>query len=256
VAYNTDCTGLVENPEEVLGWLAEDVPLAREYVRHANNALGQLAADAMLHARTSGTPPELGVFNGGAIRDEGVCLTRSRLQAGPLTRGELHEVVLFSNVVSAVDLTGPELLAMFENAVSRLRAFDEPLVLPSGSGRFLHVSEGTELRVDCTRPVGSRVTGLQIGERSVTIPGDDGERYRVAISSFLLGGEDGFTMLTGPGSDPERNPVQAQDFGGTDSRLTAEYLKAQHPTAAEGLRVDGARILFSDAGGALRCAQP
>lgn len=254
--YNTDCTGLVENPEEPIGYLAEDVPLERSYARHANNALGQLAADAMLHARTTSSASgdegtELGVFNGGAIRDEGVCVTRERLPRGELTRGELHEVLLFSNVVTTLDLTGDELIAMFENSVSMLFPTGEVVVPPSGSGRFLQISEGSHLTVDCSLPVGDRVTGLQIGTRDVFL--EDREAvYRVAISSFLLSGADGYTMLAGLGNDSSRNPRQAIEFGGTDAHLTAEYLSETYPIsagAAGGLRVEP-RISF------VGCASP
>src|SRR5690606_19826045 len=252
--YNTDCTGLVENPEEKIGYLAEDVPLDRAFARHANNALEQLAADAMLHARTSSTQTqetELGVFNGGAIRDEGVCVTRERLPRGELTRGELHEVLLFSNVVTTLDLTGAELLAMFENSVSMLFPEGEVVVPPSGSGRFLQISEGSQLSVDCSLPVGSRVTGLQVGTRDVLLESPDA-RYRVAISSFLLSGADGYTMLAGLGNDPDRNPRQAIEFGGTDAHLTAEYLSQTYPASSGpegGLRAEP-RIGFAN------CAAP
>lgn len=252
--YNTDCTGLVQNPEEAIGYIAEDLPLERSYARHANNALGQLAADAMMNARTSSAltgETELGVFNAGAIRDEGVCVTRERLPRGVLTRGELHEVLLFSNVVTTLDLTGDELLAMFENSVAMLFPAGEPVVPPSGSGRFLHLSEGSHLTVDCGSPVGSRVVGLEVAGRDVIAESPDA-RYRVAISSFLLSGADGYSMLAGLGNDPDRSPRQAIEFGGTDAHLTAEYLSQNHPVSAGpdgGLRVQP-RITF------LRCATP
>jgi len=253
--YNTDCTGLVANPEQEIGFLGEDVPLERTYARHANNALGQLAADAMRNARTgtSGTnPTELGVFNGGGIRSEGICVTRTRFPRGVITRGEMHEVILFSNVVTVLDLTGAEVRAMFENSVSLLLPEGEPLVPPSGSGRFLHISEGSALTVDCTRPPGSRVTDLSIGGRDVLSGGDD-EVYRVALSSFLLSGGDGYSMLAGLANDEARQPLQAQEFGGSDARLTAEYLNATYPASSAssgpGLRVEP-RITF------VGCAQP
>lgn len=250
--YNTDCTGLVENPDEEIGTLAEDVPLERPWARQANNALGQLAADAMLNARTSsGVPTELGVFNSGGIRSEGICVARTRLPAGVLTRGELHEVILFSNVVTVLDVTAEEVRAMFEHSVSLLLPAGEPLVPPSGSGRFLQVSEGTQLTVDCSRAVGQRVTALTIGARDVLTTPDD-ETFRVAISSFLLGGGDGYSMLDGLAGDGTRDALQAQEFGGTDVRLTAQYLKANHPPSSptnEGLRVQP-RITF------VNCAQP
>ena len=246
--YNTDCTGLVENPEEEIGYLAEDVPLERAFARHANNALGQLAADAMLDA-LDGT--ELGVFNGGAIRDEGVCVTRERLPRGELTRGELHEVLLFSNVVTALDLTGAELVAMFENSVSMLFPEGEMVVPPSGSGRFLQISEGSQLTVDCSQPVGSRVVGLQIGDRNV-LEATPEERYRVAVSSFLLSGADGYSMLAGLENDDSRTVRQAIEFGGSDTHLTAKYLSEKYPPDSGpegGLRAEP-RITF------VGCASP
>lgn len=253
--YNTDCTGLVENPDEEIGFLGEDVPLERQFARHANNALGQLAADAMLNARTSSsgnTPTELGVFNGGGIRSEGICVTRTRFVRGALRRGELHEVILFSNVVTVVDLTAAEVRAMFENSVSLLLRDGEPLVPPSGSGRFLQISAGSSLTVDCSQPVGSRITALDVAGRNVLTAGPE-EHFRVALSSFLLSGGDGYSMLAGLANDPTRAPLQAQEFGGSDARLTAEFLNATYPpetsSSGPGLRVEP-RITF------VGCAQP
>jgi hypothetical protein len=50
VAYNDPCQPLVDNPDAIVGFLGEDVLIDRPYARHDNNALGQLAADALRHA--------------------------------------------------------------------------------------------------------------------------------------------------------------------------------------------------------------
>lgn len=243
VQYNEQCQPLVEEPGEIIGYLGEDVPLDKPSARHDNHAIGQLAADAFRDAFTdTSSPADLGVFNGGAIRAEGICVTRERLFAGPLKRGLLYEVLLFENIVTAVDLTEAELVAIFERAASRLSPAGEPITSPPGG--FLQISAGTELEINCTKPAGERVAKLVVDGREVdlTAPSTDlEERFRIAVPSFLLQGGDGYAELAAVSSDPSRNPVQAQQLGGIDSNLAADYMSRHYnpETPPEGGEVAG-----------------
>ncbi|HEY0094775.1 MAG TPA: 5'-nucleotidase C-terminal domain-containing protein, partial [Archangium sp.] len=130
--YNDPCQPLVDDPESTVGYLAEDVFLDRPYARHDNNALGQLAADAFRHAEDgSKAPAELGVINGGSLRAEGLCVTRTVIPRGPLKNGLLHEVLLFENAVVTVNLTEQQLVAMFEHAAAGLYPEGQPILFPS-----------------------------------------------------------------------------------------------------------------------------
>lgn len=251
--YNDQCRPLVDDPEAVIGYLADDVFLDKPYARHDNHALGQLAADALRHT-SDGTPApaELGIVNGGSLRAEGLCVTRTVIPKGPLENGLLHEILLFENAVVTVDLTEQQLVAMFEHSVGELSREDQPIVSPSGA--FLHVSEGTTVRVDCERPRGQRVVELKVNERTVPLPprADPSIRYRVAMSDFLLQGGDGYgAIFKDAASDLSRNPVTATSAEGkaTDTNLTEAYMRAKYPTETQALKEAG-RVIFE------HCARP
>jgi 5'-nucleotidase / UDP-sugar diphosphatase len=251
LAYNDPCQPLVPEPDSVLGFLGEDVYLDKPFARHANNALGQLAADSYQHAEDdSQAPAQLGIVNGGSIRAEGLCITRTMLPKGPLTNGVLHEVLLFENQVVTVNLTEKELVDMFERSVSTLVLAGQPITSPSGG--FLHVSGSTSLRVDCEYPVGQRVRELKIGSATVPLPPrtDPSQQYRVAMPSFLINGGDGYGAIFGnAGKDPARNPAQSRKLGGVDSNIAAGYMRTSYASEAVPLR-EAQRILFEN------CAQP
>ncbi|HYH98283.1 5'-nucleotidase [Hyalangium sp.] len=251
LAYNDPCQPLVDDPDAVLGYLGEDIYLERPFARHDNHALGQLAADSYQHIEDdSSLRAVLGVVNGGSIRAEGLCITRTMLPHGPLTDGVLHEVLLFENQVVTVNLTEKELVDMFEHSVGALLPAGQPV--PNPSGAFLHVSESTTLRVDCEYPRGQRVRELTVGGTPVPLPprGDAVARYRVGMTSFLLGGGDGYGPIFGTaGQDPARNPVYSQKEGGVDSNIVAAYMRATYPTEARPLR-EAERIVFEN------CARP
>lgn len=251
LSYNDPCQPLVPDPNAVLGYLGEDVYLDKPYARHANNALGQLAADAYQHAEDdSSAPAALGIVNGGSIRAEGLCITRTVLPKGPLTDGVLHEVFLFENQVVTVDLTEQELVDMFEHSVEGLSPSGQPISSPSGG--FLHVSESVSLRVDCEYPKGQRVKALKVGSTTVPLPPrtDPNIRYRVGMISYLSTGGDGYGPIFGTaGTDPSRNPVQSRKLGGVDSNIVAGYMRTAYSSDAHPL-VEAERIQLDN------CAQP
>jgi 2',3'-cyclic-nucleotide 2'-phosphodiesterase (5'-nucleotidase family) len=249
LAYNDPCQPLVPDPDAVLGILGEDVYLDRPFARHDNNALGQMAADAFQHAEDdSSKPAELGIINGGAIRAEGLCITRTVLPKGPLTDGVLHEVILFENRLVTVDLTEQQVLDMMEHAVGSLIPAGQPIPTPYGG--FLHVSESTTVRVDCERPRGQRVLEMTVGNRVVQRPARTDVYFRVAAPDFLLNGGDGYGPIFGNASkDPLRNPVQARKLGGVDANIAAAYMRATYSNEARPLK-EAARIIFEN------CARP
>jgi 2',3'-cyclic-nucleotide 2'-phosphodiesterase (5'-nucleotidase family) len=251
VAYNDPCQPLVEDPEAVVAYLGEDVPLGRNFARHDNHAIAQAAADAFRHVEDDSTArAELGIINGGAIRAEGLCTTRTSVRKGPLKDGLLHEILLFENQVVALDLTEQQLVDMMEHSVGSLSRTGQTITSPSGA--FLHISAGTTLRVDCERPRGSRVTELVVAGRKVSLPArtDPTIRYRVAMSSFLLEGGDGYGAILGnAGKDPDRNPVTSRKHGGSDANIVAAHMKAAYPSEAQALK-KAERIVL------LNCAKP
>lgn len=249
VAYNDQCQPLVENPNERVAFIARgtEIFLDRANARHANNAIGQQAADGFVwvFAETD-RPADFAVVNGGAIRAEGLCVTRNIIGAGPLSNGVLHEIMLFENPVQAIDVSEQEVVAMFEHSVERLFASPAPIISPAGS--FLQVSKEVSMTVDCSRPALDRITSLSIGGQAIQKPGRliDQRQIRMATSSFIVSGGDGYSMFAGKGTDPTRNPANAQRAGGIDSNIAAAYLK-QSPfnlTVEAGFKVEPARVVL------------
>lgn len=246
--YNDQCQPLVENPQDRVAFIKSEIYLDRPNARHANNAIGQQAADAFVwvFAQTD-RAADFGVVNGGSIRAEGLCITRNIVSSGPLSNGVLHEIMLFENTVQAVDLSEAEVISMFEHSVERLFATPTPIVSPSG--QFLQVSSNVKLNVDCSRAPGDRVTALSINGVTLTKPGRmvNEKRFRMASSSFVIAGGDGYSMLTNTGTDPARNLANAQRFGGVDSNIAAGYLvqAGANDSVDQGIAVDTSRITFT-----------
>ncbi len=244
--FNDQCTPLVENPEARVAYIAEPIHLDRPNARHANNAVGQQAADAMVWVFQGGSRPAgFAVVNGGGLRAEGLCVTRNTLPRGELTDGVLHEIMLFANLVKAVDLTEDEVLDMFERAVSALTPAPGPIASPAGL--FLQVSTGVELHVDCAAT--PRVSTLRINGEALTRPGRAlaEKRFRLATNDYLMGGGDGYSMLAEAQEQTVRDTASAQRFGGVDSDITSAWLQqsAFNTTQDNGLRVEE-RIHFTN----------
>ncbi|MFT3708357.1 MAG: 5'-nucleotidase [Archangium sp.] len=249
VAYNDQCQPLVDNPNERVAFIAKgtELYLDRPNARHGNNAIGQAAADAFAWVFSeTDKPVDFAAVNGGSIRAEGLCITRNIVASGPLSNGVLHEIMLFENPVQAVDLSEKEVVDMFEHSVERLFTAPAPIVSPAGS--FLQVSKEVAMTVDCSRSPLDRITAISINGQSLTKPGRpiDQKKFRFATSSFLIAGGDGYTMLAGKGTDPSRNPSNAQRASGIDSNITAAYLKQSsfNSTVEAGLKVEPSRIVF------------
>jgi 5'-nucleotidase len=75
---------------------------------------------------------------------------------------------------------------------------------------------------DAARPVGDRVTGVQIGDGKGGYTAlDPAGSYRAATINFLIGGGDGFTVLS--------QGTNKYDTGLLDVDVTREYIVARSP---------------------------
>jgi 2',3'-cyclic-nucleotide 2'-phosphodiesterase (5'-nucleotidase family) len=191
-------TPIIQNAFAVVGTTAFPLNGLRADVRGRETNLGRLAADSSLwFARTLDVeiPVDVALKNGGGIRDSilGPAITRLTVQAA----------LLFDNKLAVVELTGDQLLAAMENAVSRVPALD---------GRFPQVA-GIELEYDASRPglqgrasvtTPSRVRTLRITRADGTVDalvedfetqGDLARTFGMVTNDFLLTGGDGYAAF-------------------------------------------------------------
>ncbi|MGC9320278.1 MAG: bifunctional metallophosphatase/5'-nucleotidase, partial [Armatimonadota bacterium] len=143
-----------------------EVPLdgEREHVRSGETNLGNAITDAM--RLVSGAP--IALHNGGGIR--------ASIDAGPITLGEVLQVLPFGNEVATVELTGRQLHDILHQSIAAERPF----------GGFLHVS-GLRIAAE-----GARIVEVTVGDE----PLDLQETYLVATNAFLLEGGDGYETFT------------------------------------------------------------
>ncbi len=154
-----------------VGATAEPLNAVAEEVRSREINLGNLFADAM--RRDTGA--EIAILNSGSIRSNRV------YPPGELTRRDLVAMHPFGGIACEVEVSGETIVAALENGFSRLG---------ESAGRFPQVG-GIEVEVDPERPAGQRVAAATVGGQ----PLDPARRYTVAVTDYMLGGGDGYSMF-------------------------------------------------------------
>ncbi|KGF71661.1 hypothetical protein DO97_16475, partial [Neosynechococcus sphagnicola sy1] len=177
------------------------VPLTRDHLGESN--LGDLVADAMLE-KTQADGAEIALINSGGLRND--------LTIGPITLGQLLEVLPFGNTIVRVDLTGEQIWTALENGLSRIE---------EGAGRFPQVS-GLRIVWNPTAAPGSRVVSVQVRHRDSSLaPLRPTQIYRVVTNNFMATGGDGYHVVS-----------QGQNILDTGLLLVdvvTEYIVAQSP---------------------------
>ncbi|SOC06317.1 5'-nucleotidase/2',3'-cyclic-nucleotide 2'-phosphodiesterase/3'-nucleotidase/5'-nucleotidase [Ureibacillus xyleni] len=190
-------------------------------VRKNETALGNYITDGMLAKAKNYTKKEviMAFQNGGGIR--------SNIGQGPITVGEVISVLPFGNTLALMDVTGAELKAAFEVSVGKY---------PEENGGFLHVSKGTKIEFDSSKPAGSRVVNItykDAGGNDVAI--EDGKTYTVATNAFTAKGGDGYDMFAAAYANGK-----VTDLGLSDWENLRDHLKSlkEVKPATEGRIVD------------------
>jgi 5'-nucleotidase len=153
-----------------------DVPLnaKSDAGRTEETNLGNFVADAFRNA----TGADIALMNGGSIRADDV------IPAGDLTRRDILSILPFNNPIVKVEVIGATVRSMLEHGVSQSGGES------TQPGRFPQIS-GLRFVYDPSRKPGERVTEITIGGK----PLDEKKSYTVALSSFLIGGGDGYDMF-------------------------------------------------------------
>lgn len=191
-------TQLIQDAFFVVG--TTDYPLngQRAEVRSRETNLGNLAADSTIWgAQQHGFPQvDVALKNGGGIRDS--------IQGPSIIRLAIQAALAFDNTLTVLELSGAQLLAAMENAVSRATFTDGRFPQIAGmrlafDTGFAPIEAATELSVpsrvrelSITRHDGSRVDLVSNGVADSAALNDT---FVMATNSFTATGGDGFAAL-------------------------------------------------------------
>ncbi len=173
-----DAAVTVTNPitQQVINHASADIPSQREFgsTPAGESPAGDLVADAQkFYAHT-----QLAFVNTGSVR--------AGLLAGPVTYGSLFTMQPFQDdYVDTFTLTGTQVWALLNQQ------------LAAGTGGIMQVA-GLHFTYTGTQGSGS-ITGVwlgAVGDNSHPIPNDGSETFTTTANSFMVGGGDGFTVLT------------------------------------------------------------
>lgn len=195
-------TAALENPR-----ITDEGNTDQLSVRKNETALGNIITDGMLSKAKQYTNKEviMAVQNGGGIR--------SSIGEGPITVGEAITVLPFGNTLAIMDVTGAELKAAFEVSVGSY---------PDESGGFLHVSTGTKVEFDSSKPAGERVVSITYKDASGNdVQIEDNKTYTIATNAFTAKGGDGYEMFADAYADG-----RVTDLGLSDWENLVEHLKS------------------------------
>jgi 5'-nucleotidase/UDP-sugar diphosphatase len=182
--------------KEVVGEAADTFVFGNRLTRYQETAIGNMICDANVWYFRSvyNQNIDFAFHNGGNIRTE--------LPKGPLTREQILTVLPFENYLYIISLKGSEIIELFNFIAT----------VPQGAGGFPQFSG--DVRYTLNVPA-QTVTNLTIGGTPV----DPSKTYRFCTNDYLLGGGDGYAVLT-----------KAQDQFNTSlllSYVVIEYITSQ-----------------------------
>ncbi len=167
--------------------------------RENDSPLGSWIADVMRQA----VGADFAFQNPGGIRTE--------LEAGPVTVGDVYEVMPFDNQIATVHLTGAQVHEVLENGV--------------GPNTCVQVS-GLSFSFDPNRPRGERVLDVTLPGGGRLVPG---KTYFVATNDFMAQGGDGFRVFA-EGKDLKNSGILVREVMEKDvERLTAAKKRLEPP---------------------------
>jgi len=137
--------------------------------RYVLSPLGCWVTDVMRESSKA----DIALQNGGGLR--------TGLAAGPITSGNLYEVMPFDNTLYLLDMTGAQIKAALEYGIYN-KTF--------GMLQF----SGLRVKYDQSLPEGHRVVSVCLNDGSALV---SEKIYRVATNDFLVAGGDGYLMVKG-----------------------------------------------------------
>ncbi len=193
--------------------LGVTVPVALKRDYQAESPLGSILADSLREA----TRADVAMMNPGGLRAD--------IDAGPLTFGDVYEVLPFDNTVATVSMSGEELKRLLQLAYS---------------GRGVFQVSGLKVSLArCTGP--QRFLGATLANGK---PLEPGRLYRVVMPDFLARGGDGLGAVLGP-LPPGRIDLGLMRPGTLREELIAFWQARKTPLVAP----SPGRISYVESGG-------
>ncbi|MBN1203646.1 MAG: bifunctional metallophosphatase/5'-nucleotidase [Myxococcaceae bacterium] len=194
--------------------LGVNVPVALKRDYQAESAIGSFLADSLREAARA----DVALLNPGGLRAD--------LDAGPLTFGDVYEVLPFDNTVALVTLSGEELRRLLQ------------IVYGTKKGVF----QVSGLKVSLARCPGSeRFRGATLANGRPLAPK---KLYRVVMPDFLARGGDGLSPAL-EGLPPGRIDLGSARPGTLRDELIAHWQARKAPLTAPNL----GRISYVEGGG-------
>ena len=206
-----------ENAVEVVSNSPVELNGDRENVRVRETNLGNVVADSLYQYGQTGFshPTDIAVTNGGGLRE-------TIAKGKPITKGNVIAVLPFGNTISQIQVTGQQVLDMFEKSLGSILQVDkagktvldengQPLLEPSGG--FLQVS-GVKVYYDTNLPSGKRILAVQVKNRTTGLYYrlDLAKIYYLTTNDFLAAGGDGYTMLGGAREEGPSMDAAFEDY--------------------------------------------
>lgn len=150
--------------------MSDNLGVSKEFMDHIRpeSKLSRLLADILLEMgqqwakQNNSTQPLMSLINNGGIR--------SNLRKGPITRGEIYEIIPFENTMTFVTIDGKTLIETFEHIASR-----------GGEG----ISNAT-LTIDNHKAINYTIDGEKV---------DSSKHYTIVTIDYIANGGDSFKML-------------------------------------------------------------
>ncbi|MFE3326646.1 bifunctional metallophosphatase/5'-nucleotidase [Streptomyces sp. NPDC059176] len=209
--WNTLAAPVANRP---VGYISADIDNPADA---AEKPLGDLIADAQLEGMAPADKggAQLALMNPGGVRAPLVHKASGSEGDGVVTYGEAFTVQPFTNMMTAVDLTGAQLITALQQQVSGSN---------EAAPKILQVSKGFTYTLDMTKTGADRIVVSSVKLNGEAI--DPAKTYRVAMNEFLAGGGDGFAVL----KESKNKLVGASDLEALNAYLAA-HSSASAPLA-------------------------
>ncbi|MFD7613430.1 bifunctional metallophosphatase/5'-nucleotidase [Streptomyces sp. NPDC059828] len=178
--WNTLAAPIANRP---VGYISGDIDNPADGLE---KPLGNLITDAQLESMAPADKggAQIALMNPGGIRAPFVHKASGSEGDGVVTYGEAFTVQPFTNMMTAVDLTGAQLITALQQQVSGAN---------QAAPKILQVSKGLTYTLDMTKTGADRIVADSVKLNGDAI--DPAKTYRVAMNEFLAGGGDGFAVL-------------------------------------------------------------